>query len=166
MIPVLSVVGKSNSGKTTFLEKLIKELKNRGYKVGTIKHDVHGFDVDREGKDSWRHKKAGADSVLLVSHEKLALIKSTSVEIGLDEAVSRYLPDVDIVITEGFKRQKKPKIEVFRKEACAAGLLCSEGELFAVVTDTPLQVSAPQFDLDDSVGVADLIEEKYLMSLR
>jgi len=161
---VISVVGKSNVGKTTLLEKLIAELKGRGYRVGTIKHDVHGFDIDHPGKDSWRHAQAGSDVVVIASPQKLALIKRLDGELGLDEVAS-YIPDVDIILTEGYKRADKPKIEVHRK-AIGGDLLCSPEELLAVVTDEPFDIPVPQFALEDVGGLADLIEEKFLKRRR
>ncbi len=161
-IPVISVVGKSNAGKTTLLEKLITELKKRGYRVGTIKHDVHGFEVDKPGKDSWRHAQAGSDVVVIASPQKLALIKKLDSELTLDQ-VAAYIPDVDIILTEGYKRADKPKIEVHRREV-GGPLLCTPEELLAVATDEPLEVPVPQFSLDDAAGLADLIESRFLQS--
>ncbi|RLC76146.1 MAG: molybdopterin-guanine dinucleotide biosynthesis protein B [Chloroflexi bacterium] len=159
-IPIVSVVGKSNVGKTTLLEKLIAELKQRGYRVGTIKHDVHGFDIDHPGKDSWRLAQAGSDAVVIASPQKLALIKRLEGELSLDEVAS-YIPDVDIILTEGYKRADKPKIEVYR-QGVGDELLCSSDELVAVVTDVALDIPVPQFDLNDVSGLADFIEEKFL----
>ena len=159
-IPIVSVVGKSNVGKTTLLEKLIAELKQRGYRVGTIKHDVHGFDIDHPGKDSWRLAQAGSDAVVIASPQKLALIKRLEGELSLDEVAS-YIPDVDIILTEGYKRADKPKIEVYR-QGVGDELLCSPDELIAVVTDVALDIPVPQFDLNDVSGLADFIEEKFL----
>jgi len=100
MIPIISIVGKSEVGKTTLLERLIAELKGRGYRIGTIKHDTHGFEIDKPGKDSWRHARAGSDAVLISSSEKLALIKRVDRERTLDELLA-YMGDVDLVLTEG-----------------------------------------------------------------
>jgi molybdopterin-guanine dinucleotide biosynthesis protein B len=104
MIPIISIVGKSNSGKTTLIEKLIPELNRRGYRVGTVKHDVHGFEVDKEGKDSWRHRKAGAYSTIISSPQQIALIRTMSYDAPLDEIRDRFIQDVDIIIAEGYKR--------------------------------------------------------------
>jgi len=161
MIPIISVVGKSQVGKTTLLEKLIAELKRRGYRVGTIKHDTHGFEIDRPGKDSWRHAQAGSDAVLISSPDKLALIKRVDREKSLDELLA-YLGDVDLVLTEGYKSGDKPKIEVSR-QAKGQELLCHEEELLALVTDQPFDLDVPQFEHGDVKGLADLIEEEYLM---
>lgn len=157
---VISVVGKSKVGKTTFLEKLIPELKRRGYTVATVKHDRHDFDMDHPGKDTWRHTMAGADVVAISSPQRMAMIRRVRAELSLDEVVA-LLPDVDIVLTEGYKRGDKPKIEVSRREK-GRELLCQEGELLALVTDQPFSLDVPQFDLDDAVGVADLLEERFL----
>jgi len=159
-VPVVSVVGKSNAGKTTFLEKLIRELKRRGYRVATIKHDRGGFEIDQPGKDTWRHAQAGSDVVVISSPEKIALIRRVEAELSLDEIVA-ILPPVDIVLTEGYKAGNKPKIEVVR-QAIAHELLSAERELIAIVTDQPFATAVPQFGLDDASGVADLLEGSYM----
>jgi len=164
MIPIISVVGKSQVGKTTLLERLIAELKRRGYRVGTIKHDTHGFEIDKPGKDSWRHAQAGSDVVLISSPEKLALIKGVDRERTLDELLA-YMGDVELVLTEGYKSGDKPKIEVSR-QARGQELLCDEEELLALVTDQPFDLDVPQFDFEDVVGLADLIEERFLSAPR
>ena len=92
MIPIVSVVGKSDSGKTTLIEKLVPELTRRGYRVATVKHDMHGFEVDREGKDSWRHKQAGAHTVVIASPQKIALIRDVERDLTLDEISSARSP--------------------------------------------------------------------------
>ncbi len=116
MIPVISFVGRSDCGKTTYLEKLIRELKNRNYKVAILKHDVHGFEMDRPGKDTWRHAQAGADVVCISSPQKMAMIKKVDQELTLKEAV-QYIDGVDIIFTEGYKREAETRIEVFRSAA-------------------------------------------------
>ncbi len=156
--PVVSIVGRSNVGKTTFLEKLIAELKRRGHRVATIKHDVHGFDIDRPGKDTWRHAQAGSDLVVIAAPDRFAMIARTPGELSLDEIVARLPLDVDIVLTEGYKRGDRPKIEVSRA-ACGRELLCGPNEALAVVTDERFPgVGLPQYGLDDAAGVADLLE--------
>lgn len=158
--PVISVVGISNVGKTTLMVKLIRELKRRGYRVATIKHDVHGFQMDTPGKDSWKHAEAGSDCVVVASPNGLAMIRRLDRELTLDEIVAT-LPDVDIVLTEGYKRGDKPKIEVSRA-AKGTTLLCTEEELIALATDQKHDVRVPQFDLDDAEGIVDLLERLYL----
>lgn len=163
-VAVVSIVGRSGVGKTTFLEKLIRELKRRGYRVGTVKHYEHDFDIDQKGKDSWRHAQAGSDVTVISSPQKVALIRRLEAEWPLDEIVAAMLP-VDIVLTEGYKHGDKPKIEVFRR-ALANELFCTKDELIAIVTDQPFDMPVPQFGLDDASGVADLLESKYIMAAK
>jgi len=158
--PVISVVGKSGVGKTTVLEKVIREIKRRGHKVGTVKHDTHGFDVDKPGKDSWRHARAGSDAVVISGPRKMALIRQLEGEMSLDDIV-KLMGDVDLVITEGYKRGDKPKIEVTRQER-GTELLCQAEELVGIMADYPVDMPVPQFSLDDAVGLVDLLEELYL----
>jgi len=158
--PVVSFVGKSGVGKTTALVRVIAELKGRGYRVGTVKHDTHGFEIDRPGKDSWRHAQAGSDAVVISGPRKLALIRPLEAELPLDQVV-RLMGDVDLVITEGYKRGDKPKIEVTRRER-GTELLCSAEELIGLMSDYPVDMPVPQFALDDAAGVVDLLERLYL----
>jgi molybdopterin-guanine dinucleotide biosynthesis protein B/molybdopterin-guanine dinucleotide biosynthesis protein len=164
--PVVSVVAKSGTGKTTLLEKLIAELKSRGYRVGAVKHDAHRFDIDHEGKDSWRLTRAGADTMLITSPEKIAMVKKNpGVEPELSATVAAYCGDLDIVLSEGFKHSAMPKIEVHRKEK-SSSLLC-RGETFdpaliAVASDEPLELDVPVFDINDAAGLADLIIARFL----
>lgn len=165
--PVVSIVAKSSTGKTTLLEKLIAEMKRRGYKVGAVKHDTHSFNIDREGKDSWRLTQAGADTMLITSPDKLAMVKQYQAdhEPTLAETVASYCDDVDIVLTEGFKRSTMPKIEVHRQER-SEKLLCRGEEhdptLIAVASDSSLEVDVPLFDINDAKGLCDLIVKQYL----
>ena len=163
-VPVISVVGKSGVGKTTALERIIAELKHRGYRVGTVKHDTHGFDVDRPGKDSWRHAQAGSDAVVISGPHRLALIRKLDGEMPLEEIV-RLMPGLDLVITEGYKRGDKPKIEVARRER-GTELLCRAEELIGIMTDYRVDLPVPQFPLDDASGVVDLLEELYLRDVK
>jgi molybdopterin-guanine dinucleotide biosynthesis protein B len=159
-VPVISMVGRSGVGKTTALEQVIREIKRRGHRVGTVKHDTHGFDVDKPGKDSWRHARAGSDAVAISGPRKMALIRELDGEMPLDDVV-RLMGDVDLVITEGYKRGDKPKIEVTRLEK-GTELLCQPEELIGIMTDYAVDVAVPQFSLDDAAGVVDLLEELYL----
>ena len=163
MTVALSVVGKSDVGKTTLLEKLLPEIKRRGYRVATIKHDVHGFSIDLPGKDSWRHTQAGSDITVISSAEKVALIRKVERELTLDEIAHLIGSSVDLVMTEGFKRGPWPKIEVHRK-AMGAELLCTERELVCVATDEPVAIDVPQFDINDAAGIVDQIEQRFLKS--
>ena len=157
--PIVAFVGTSDSGKTTFLEKLIRELKARNFKVGTIKHHDGDFDIDKPGKDTWRHAQAGADAVAISSPGKVAVIKKVEKEMGIDQ-VAELVGNVDIVLAEGYKRSAKPKIEINRT-AHGSELLCAPDELIAVVSDAEWDIGVPVFGLDDASGVADLLETKY-----
>jgi molybdopterin-guanine dinucleotide biosynthesis protein B len=158
-LPVISIVGKSGVGKTTALERLVRELKRRGYRVGTVKHDAHDFEVDQPGKDSWRHARAGSDIVVISGPRRMALIRQIDNEMTLDQVVG-LMAEVDIVITEGYKRGDKPKIEVTRLER-GTELLCRADELIGIMTDYPVDMPVPQFALDDAAGVANLLEQLY-----
>lgn len=161
MIPVLSVVGKSNSGKTTLLEKLIGELTRRGHRVVTIKHDAHSFDIDHEGKDTWRHFQAGAYATLISSPAKFAMVHRVEAELNLDQLIGRLGDDADIVLTEGYKTAAKPKIEVVRA-ARSTEPVCSIDEIIALATDVDLDLGVPVYDINDFNGLCDLIEETFL----
>ncbi|MGA7826397.1 MAG: molybdopterin-guanine dinucleotide biosynthesis protein B [Geobacteraceae bacterium] len=160
-LPLVILAGTSGTGKTTFLEKLIRELKARKIKVGTIKHHDHDFDIDKPGKDTWRHSQAGADAVALSSPAKVALVRKVEEELSLDQ-VAELLGDVDIVLVEGYKRSNKPKVEIHRS-AHSAELLSKPEELLALVSDAGWDIGVPVFDLDDAAGIADLLMEKFTL---
>jgi len=164
MIPIVSIVGRSGSGKTTLLEKVVAELKRRGYRVGTIKHDIHGFEIDHEGKDSWRHKRAGARAVVLASPERIALIKDVDKEPSLDRIRFEFMPhDLDIVITEGYKKAKNLKIEVVRKVISSKPLCIGDENLLAIASDVKLKKgNLPCFDINDYKGISTFIEGRFL----
>ena len=152
-VPIFSVVAYSGTGKTTLIEKLVFELKSRGLRVAVIKHDAHEFDIDHEGKDSWRFTRAGADVTVVVSETKAAVIESRPVPL---ETILGKITDVDIIITEGYKSGALPKIAVQR---CATGkpLPLPAAECFAIVTDGAEYPGVPCFGLDDARGLADLL---------
>lgn len=159
--PVVSVVGKSDAGKTTFLEKLIAEFKRRGLKVGVIKHDAHSFDIDHPGKDSYRLKAAGADVGVISSSTKVSIIRDVDRDMEVFELRDRFLFDMDIVLTEGYKRDRGHKVEVSR---CGHSreILCSKEECMAMVADWDPGLGVPLFGLEDAAGVADLIQSRLL----
>jgi molybdopterin-guanine dinucleotide biosynthesis protein B len=166
MIPIVSIVGISNSGKTTLIEKLIAELTRRGFRVATIKHNRHGFEIDHEGKDSWRHKRAGAVATVVASPGKIALIEDTTKDYDLAEIQDLYIRNADIVLAEGYKQNPHLKIEVFRADLMRERL-CGPGDnLIALAGDKPVTSEAPWFDWNDAAGLSDLITEKVLYNKR
>jgi molybdopterin-guanine dinucleotide biosynthesis protein B len=159
VIPIVSIVGWSDSGKTTYLEKLIPELTGRGYRICAVKHDVHGFEIDTPGKDSWRLKRAGAAVSVVSGPERIAVVADTGRDLTLSEIRERFISDVDLIVSEGFKKDIHPKIEVFRK-GVRDMLLCTAADgLIAVAADCPIAAEAPVIDLDDVGAMADLIEK-------
>ena len=158
----VSFVAKSGTGKTTLLEKVIAELKQRGYRVGVIKHDAHRFDIDHPGKDSHRLTAAGADTMLISSPEKLAMIKRHDAAPPIEELIATYFSDVDVILTEGFKKSGLPKIEVHRAERSAT-LICRGEEhdpsLLAVASDEALDLDVPLLDLNNPAQVANFVEK-------
>ena len=160
MPQIICIVGRSQSGKTTLIEKLIPVLKNKGYRIGTVKHSHHIFDFDKSGKDSWRHKDAGAETVIIASPGKIAMVKNDHQ--GTLDSLQDYFNDLDLVITEGYKGSRKPKIEVVRAARHGDALLKSDSHLVAVVTDADLDLEVPVFGLEDIERLAGFIEEKYL----
>ncbi|MCB0196639.1 MAG: molybdopterin-guanine dinucleotide biosynthesis protein B [Anaerolineae bacterium] len=162
MTPIVSIVGKSNSGKTSLLEKLIPALRRRGYRVGTIKHHAQpDFEIDYPGKDTWRHYEAGAEAVLISAPGKMALIERSPAEVPQVIALARRIKDVDLILTEGFKSDTTPKIEVVRAARSQAPV-CAVEDLIALVTDIPFDFALPCFGLDDVEPLADFIEKTFL----
>jgi molybdopterin-guanine dinucleotide biosynthesis adapter protein len=160
LIPVLSVIGRSNTGKTTFIEKLIPILKAKGIRVATIKHHLHDFEYDREGKDSYRHKKAGARIAMIVSPQKVAFTADTDGEMTLAELVSSYIKNVDLVIVEGFKEERAPKIELYRYTEGLAPLCRDDSDVFALMSDRPIDAPVPVLSRDDLQAAVELILSK------
>ena len=158
---IITIVGKSNSGKTTLLEKLIACLTGRGYKIGSVKHAHDGFEMDKEGKDSWRHRKAGARATLVITQDKVAIVKDDKT--SYSEKMRSYLSDMDIILAEGFKRQNFPKIEVFRTQSVHKQPLCMEDKnLIAFITNSDYKPDVPVFGLEDINQIADFIESNFL----
>lgn len=156
--PILCFVGRSNSGKTTLVERLIPEFVRAGYRVATIKHAGHGFDLDTEGKDSWRHKRAGASTVVVLSRGSLALFADVPEEIKVEEVRDRFVDaEIDLIIAEGWKSDDFPKIVVVRDRYGEVPV--SPDGLLAVVSGGPIEAPAgvPLFDRDDVAGVSALI---------
>ncbi len=159
-VPIISIVGNSGVGKTTFLENLIRELKGRGYRVAAIKHDAHDFQMDHPGKDTYRLAEAGSDIVMISAPDRLALLESVREERTLDELVAMVSDRVDIVLTEGYRRAAKAKIEVSRRDF-GSELVAHPRDLLALVTDQQFDLDVPHFGLNDAPAVADLLERRF-----
>jgi molybdopterin-guanine dinucleotide biosynthesis protein B len=163
MIPIVSIVGKSDSGKTTLLEKIVRELRSRGYRIATIKHDAHSFEIDHEGKDSWRHKRAGANMTIISSSTKMALVADTDHDHSLSELRDKLISDMDLIISEGYKRETHPKIEVFRSEM-RRDLLCEKDDNLVAIAGDPSNPpeGIPVFDLNDPGPLCDFIVKRFI----
>jgi len=158
--PIVCFVGHSNSGKTTLIEKLIPELTQEGYRIATIKHAGHGFDLDTEGKDSWRHKRAGASQVVVLSKGSLAMFTDVPEELPVEEVRDRFVNDgIDLIIAEGWKSEGFPKVVVVREELQEVNVSL-EG-LLAVASIKPIDTDAPWFDRDDVQGLAKIIISRF-----
>jgi len=161
-VPVVSFVGKKNSGKTTVLIGVVRELAHRGYRVGAVKHDTHGFEIDVPGTDSFRLREAGAAVTGISSPSAYVWVNDVDQERLLLELVARLPEPVDVLITEGFKRQPAPKIEVSRRERSTT-LIADRDELVGIVSDQRFpDHEVPQLALDDAAGIADLVEARIL----
>lgn len=159
-IPIVSFIGRSNSGKTTFIERVIPELVRAGYKVATVKHAGHGFDLDTEGKDSWRHKQAGASSVVILSKGSMAVFADVSDQMKVEDVRDRFLDGTyDLIIAEGWKHEGYPKIMIIRDQLGEVPI-STEG-LLAVVSNKPVELTVPVFGLDDVSAVAALIMKQF-----
>jgi len=158
--PVISIVGTSGVGKTSLLEKLIPELTRRGLKVGTVKHHMHRFEMDKPGKDTWRHMKAGAAATMISSPNRIGLIMNVDHDHSPDE-LRAFLCNVDIILTEGYKRGQNPKIEIFRLEVNEMPLCKGDAHLLALVSDTTVDLDVPQFSMRDIEGLADLVIDHF-----
>ncbi|MBN8462991.1 MAG: molybdopterin-guanine dinucleotide biosynthesis protein B [Dechloromonas sp.] len=155
---VFGIAGWSGSGKTTLLEKLIPQFTARRLKVAVIKHAHHGFDIDRPGKDSYRHREAGASEVLLSCNDRWALMherRETS-EVTLDELLARLAP-CDLVLVEGFKQEPIPKLEVYRPESGKPPLFPGRSDIVAVASSGAIATGLPRLALDDIAGIADFV---------
>jgi molybdopterin-guanine dinucleotide biosynthesis protein B len=160
MPPIVSIVGRSKSGKTTLIEKLIVELKSRGYHVATAKHTHRDMTLPESDKDSDRHLKAGSEASLIVDPHGLMMIKPLQNELTLAQLAQILGEDYDLILTEGYKQDDAPKIEVHRKDN--APPLTNVKKLFAVATDEPLATKVRQFALDDVKPIADLLETGFI----
>ncbi|MCA9771347.1 MAG: molybdopterin-guanine dinucleotide biosynthesis protein B [Myxococcales bacterium] len=161
MPPILSIVGTKNSGKTTLAERVVRALTSRGHRVATIKHDAHAFEVDHEGTDSWRLKRAGSVATILASKERVFSIQDVNDTPTIDDLCARYVGDVDLVLVEGFKSGRQPKIEVSRRET-GRPLLDLGNTRVALAANYPVAADVPVFDLDDVEGIVGFIVREFL----
>lgn len=152
------VTGWKNAGKTGLMERLVTEFVARGLRVSTVKHAHHSFDVDHIGKDSHRHREAGASEVLLASRNRFALMHELrdEDEPTLQTLLSKLAP-VDLVLVEGYKRDRHPKIEAFRAETGNPLIAPEDDTIRAIASDSPLDTDRPVFDLNDTRAIADFI---------
>ena len=155
---VWGVTGWKNAGKTGLVERLVAEFTGRGLTVSTLKHAHHGVDVDRPGTDSHRHRSAGAREVLLASGRRWALMHELGEEgePPLEELLARMSP-VDLIVVEGWKRERHPKVEAFRQATGNTLLAPDDSTIRAVAADVPLELDRPVLPLDDTTAIADLI---------
>lgn len=162
-VPIFGVTGWKNSGKTGLVTRIVSELTLRGYKVSTIKHAHHAFDIDREGADSWRHREAGASEVAIVSGRRWALMHELrdESEPTLDDVIARLSP-CDLVLIEGYKRENHPKIEARRLDAAnREPLSVSDPNIVAIAADHDVADSdLPVFHLDDISAIADFVVQR------
>lgn len=161
-VPVICIIGESGSGKTTLLEKIIPELKRRGYRIATVKHHSHaGFDIDQPGKDSYRHAQAGSDHVVIAAPDKIASYRLLEKELTLDEIISE-INDVDLILVEGYKQAGKPALEIIRGDLGIHPFL-EFGQLFAIASNVLFDAPVPVFDLNDVPGMVNMIEIRFLL---
>jgi molybdopterin-guanine dinucleotide biosynthesis protein B len=155
---VFGIAGWSGSGKTTLLERLIPQFTARGIRVSVIKHAHHGFDIDRPGKDSYRHREAGASEVLLSCNDRWALMheRRDGSDVTLDQLLRRLAP-CDLVLVEGFKQEPIPKLEVYRPENGKPPLFTERSDIVAVASNVALATSLPRLTLDDAAAIADFV---------
>lgn len=155
---IFGVVGYKNAGKTGLMERLVTEVTGRGFSVSTLKHAHHSFDVDHPGKDSYRHRQAGAHQVLLSSRARWALMTELrdDEEAPLADLLTRLSP-VDLVLVEGYKRDTHAKIEAYRGVTGNPLIARNDTTIRAVASDTALDIDLPVFDLNDTVSIADFI---------
>ncbi len=156
--PVWGITGWKNAGKTTLVERLVAEISSRGLAVSTLKHAHHGFDLDREGADSYRHREAGAQEVLIASGTRWALMRELrgAPEPSLDELLAQMAP-ADLVITEGWKRGPQPKVEVHRPGLGRELMAPGDPTVRAVAADADVITDRPVLDLNDVPSIADFI---------
>lgn len=158
MPKIVNIIGSgSNVGKTILIEGIIKELKNRNYSVGTIKHDVHGFDIDHKGKDTYKHREAGSETVIISSKNRFAMIKELEEEISLEDII-KMIDNKDFIIVEGYKKSNLRKIEVFRSDI-SNEIITPKDKLIAIASDVFIDIDGvPVIEKDNYKSLVDIIE--------
>lgn len=159
---ILFIVGRKKAGKTTLIEGLLSGLRERGYKLGSIKHTSHNHEFDREGTDSFRHAKAGAETTLILSPRKVALFSESMKNRDFSQLLDFIFADCDLIIGEGFKESPFPKIEVMGSGKDAGPICGLQDNLVAVVSDKKTELSIPHFKMDQVVEIINFVEEKFL----
>lgn len=163
MIPIIAVVGTSGCGKTTLVCRLVEEMTSRGYRIATVKHHPGSFEIDYEGKDSFKHREAGACQTMVSSPNQIAVMRRLTAEMSLEEVAATLVADADLLLAEGFKTAPVPKIEVWREQQPDPRLCCvGDPYWIALVTDYPRETDVPIFDLNWPEQLADFIEREYL----
>ena len=154
MAKVINIIGYgSNVGKTYIMEGLIKELKSRGLSIATIKHDIHGFDIDKKGKDTYKHRKAGSETVIISSKNRIAIIKELNKETELQEII-------EIILVEGYKKSNLRKIEVYR-DGLSEKIITPKEKLIAIASDIDIHMDDVKvIPKEDFKALADLIEKE------
>lgn len=161
MVPVIAIVGKSGSGKTVLMEKLIAEFKTRGYRVGAIKHAHQAVELDAPGKDTWRYSQAGSDAAVVCSPSRVTIFRRPDREPSLEDTALLLGDGYDLILAEGFKKSRGPKIEVC-PAASVADMACGEAELAAVICDAELPLKIPRFGREQVKEIAGFIEKELL----
>lgn len=160
---VVCIVGRSDSGKTTLIEKLIPELTRLGFRVGTIKHGAHGSEMDHPGKDSWRHLQAGSMNTVLSSPQSIGMVKAVDHDYSLDELLFLF-SDIDIVLAEGYKKAPEPKIEVFRSDLQEKPLELKDNSSIACVSDTKMETRVPVFGMEEIANLAGFLIDHFKLT--
>jgi molybdopterin-guanine dinucleotide biosynthesis protein B len=157
---VISIVGKSGSGKTTLIEKLIPELRINGLRVGSIKHHLHDVEMDSPGKDSWRHKQAGAETAIIATPYRIGMVMDTDHDLSPEELLP-FFPNKDVVLVEGYKYGNQPKIEIFRPQVHKEPISIKDDKLIALVSDSNPALDVPRFGLNDIKSLAKFLMEHF-----
>lgn len=154
--PVVPFVGYSGAGKTTLLVKVIETLTRRGFRVATVKHHSHDFEMDVPGKDTWRHKQSGAVATLISSPNRIGMVRDVAHDMSLEELIP-LVSQVDVILVEGFKQVKRDKLEVFRPEVPAQPACLKDKYIVALISDTPVDSAIPRFSPFDVDAIVDFI---------